>query len=347
MSKPDLPDPTLLEGDLPEGPRATQVTARAQLPPSLLVVLPLFFLLGGCEPGGAAGAGGQGSLPGEPGASKPLAVLATTGMIGDMASHVGAPHVRVEALMGPGVDPHLYKASEGDVRRLSGAQVIFYNGLNLEGKLGDIFAKLSRSRRVVAVSDGVPREKLRSAPGFEGHHDPHIWFDVSLWALTIEPITRELSALDPEHAADFRRNADALLLDLKALDAWVEEQVRLIPAEQRVLVTAHDAFGYFGGRYAIDVVALQGISTVSEAAIRDVERVVDIIVSRNVKAIFVESSVPRKTIEAVQKACESRGRVVAIGGQLFSDAMGAAGTPEGKYRGMVEHNVKTIVDALR
>lgn len=347
MSKPDLPDPALVEGALPEGSRATQVTTRTQLPPSLLLVLPFFFLLGGCDPGGVAGAGGQGSVPGGTGASKPLAVLATTGMIGDMASRVGGPHVRVEALMGPGVDPHLYKASEGDVRRLSGAQVIFYNGLNLEGKMGDIFAKLARSRRVVAVGDGVPKEKLRNAPGFEGHHDPHIWFDVSIWAFTVEPITRELSALDPAHAADFRRNADALLLDLKALDSWVEEQIRAIPVGQRVLVTAHDAFGYFGRRYAIDVVALQGISTVSEAAIRDVERVVDIIVSRSVKAIFVESSVPRKTVESVQKACQSKGRVVAIGGQLFSDAMGAAGTPEGTYRGMVEFNVKTIVEALQ
>ncbi len=277
----------------------------------------------------------------------PLKVLATTGMIGDMAGRIAGPHAAVESLMGPGVDPHLYKASESDVRRLEEAGLILYNGLNLEGKMGEIFENLSRSRRVIAVSKDIPDGELRTPPEFKGHHDPHIWFDVKLWSSAVNPITRELSSMDPEHAADYAKNAALVAADLASLDAWVEAQVAIIPAERRVLVTAHDAFGYFGRRYKIDVVALQGISTAAEFSVHDVERLTQVIVDRKVKAVFIESSVPRRNIEAVQKACEASGHKVVIGGELFSDAMGAAGTQEGTYRGMIEHNVKTIVEALK
>ena len=276
-----------------------------------------------------------------------IRVLATTGMIGDLAARIAGEHAKVTALMGPGVDPHLYKASEGDVRSLESADLILYNGLNLEGKMQDIFARLARSRAVLAVADAVPETKRRRPPEFQGHFDPHIWFDPSLWALIIGPIARELERLDPAHADDYRRNSQSLEKELLDLDKEVETRIAEIPAERRVLVTAHDAFGYFGGRYGMEVVGLQGISTVSEAGLQDVERLVDLIVSRKVKAIFVESSVSSRSIEAVRKACESRGHSVAIGGQLFSDAMGPAGTPEGTYTGMVRHNVKTIVEALR
>jgi manganese/zinc/iron transport system substrate-binding protein len=204
-----------------------------------------------------------------------------------------------------------------------------------------------RGRPVLAVTETIPREKLREPPEFQGHYDPHVWFDAGLWALTARPIARELAALDPAHAADFDRNAAALQEELRALDLEVERRIAEIPEEGRILVTAHDAFGYFGRRYGIEVVGLQGISTVAEAGIQDVERITTMIVARKVKAIFIESSVSPRTIEAVQKACESRGHKVAIGGQLFSDAMGAAGTPEGTYPGMVRHNSKTIVEALR
>lgn len=276
-----------------------------------------------------------------------LQILATTGMIGDVASRLAGEHAAVTTLMGPGVDPHLYKASEGDVRRFESADLILYNGLNLEGKMQDIFTRVARSRAVLAVADAVPESRRREPPEMQGHYDPHVWFDVSLWALTVGTIARELERLDPAHAEDYRRTAEALEKELLDLDKEVETRIAEIPAGRRVLVTAHDAFGYFGRRYGMEVIGLQGISTVTEAGLKDVERLVDVIVSRKIPAIFVESSVSSRSIDAVKKACESRGHSVAIGGQLFSDAMGPAGTPEGTYPGMVRHNVKTIVDALR
>jgi manganese/zinc/iron transport system substrate-binding protein len=274
-------------------------------------------------------------------------VLATIGMIGDVAARIAGEHARVESMMRSGVDPHLYKATEGDVRRLSEADLILYNGLNLEGKMGDIFVKISRTRPVVAVSESVPKESLREPKEFLGHYDPHIWFDVSLWAHTIDSIVAALTEMAPEHADAFRANGDTLRAEFKALDEWVKQEIATIPKERRVLVTAHDAFGYFGRRYDIEVMGLQGISTVSEAGLGDVERLVGVISDRKIPAIFVESSVPVRAIEAVQRACESKGWPVKIGGLLFSDAMGAADTPEGAYPGMVRHNVKTIVEALR
>ncbi len=277
----------------------------------------------------------------------PLRVVATTGIIGDVATRLAGPHARVEALMGPGIDPHLYKASESDVRRLAEAQLVLYNGLHLEGKMGDILTKMARSRPVLAVTEEVPQTLLREPPEFLGQYDPHVWFDVSLWAKTLDPIVRELSALDPAHAAEFRSNADLYAKELADLDAWVKAEIQLIPPGQRVLVTAHDAFGYFGRRYGMEVIGLQGISTLSEAGLKDVDRVVERVATQKIRSIFIESSVPRRSIEAVQAACRSRGFEVAIGGQLFSDALGPAGTPEGTYVGMVKKNVSTIVLALR
>jgi manganese/zinc/iron transport system substrate-binding protein len=304
----------------------------------VLVVLAvaLALPLAGCNGGGAtAGVDGE------------LAILTTTGIIGDIARRVAEPYGRVESLMGPGVDPHLYKASESDVRRMAEADLILYNGLHLEGKMADVLVKMARSRPVVAVTDDVPREGLREPPEFAGQYDPHLWFDVRLWALTLKPIVRELSELDPAHRNHYQTQAEALERELSELDAWVEQQVATIPTERRVLVTAHDAFGYFGRRYGLEVVGLQGISTLSEAGLRDVERVVDLVVERRIPAIFFESSVPRRSIEAVQAAAQDQGHAVALGGELFSDALGAAGTPEGTYTGMVRHNVETIVEALR
>ena len=276
-----------------------------------------------------------------------LKVVVTTGMIGDAARRIGGERAEVVALMGPGVDPHLYKASEGDVVRLAGADLVLYNGLHLEGKMGDILAKLGRTRSVVAVASTVPAAELRQPPEFQGQHDPHIWFDVRLWARTLDAIATAYAGVDPDHAASYRQNADAYRRELLELDAWVEARIAEVPAERRVLITAPDAFGYFGRRYGVEVVGLQGISTLAEAGLRDVGRVVDLVVERRVKAIFVESSVPQRAIEAVQAAAAERGHRVAIGGQLFSDAMGAAGTPEGSYPGMVRHNVNTLVEALR
>lgn len=292
-----------------------------------------------------AACGGSGSTPED--ANRPLKLVATTGMVGDAASRVAGSLAVVETLMGPGVDPHLYKASESDVRKLSEADVVLYNGLHLEGKMGDILVKLARSRPVVAVSETIPEAELREPPEFAGQYDPHIWFDVSLWAKTLEPIAAALAERAPRHAATFRANAAVYAEELAELDAWAKTRVLEIPADQRVLVTAHDAFGYFGRRYGMKVIGLQGISTLSEAGLKDVERVVDVVVAGKIKAIFVESSVPRRTVESVVAACEAKGHAVKIGGQLYSDAMGAAGSPEGTYIGMVRANVNTLVEALR
>ena len=303
-------------------------------------LLPLLLL-----PLALAGCGGDaGTTPRREG---PLRVVATTSIIADTARRIAGEHAQVEALMGPGVDPHLYKASESDVRRLSEADLVLYNGLHLEGKMGDILTKMARNRPVAAVSEDIPQDQLREPPEFAGQYDPHVWFDVSLWATTLQPIARELAALDPENAEAFQTNAAALEKELNELDAWVKQQIATIPEPQRVLVTAHDAFGYFGRRYGMEVVGLQGISTLSEAGLKDVDRVVGLVIDRGVKAIFVESSVPRRSIEAVQAAVQSRGRQVAIGGQLFSDSLGAASSPAGTYPGMVRANVTTIVNALK
>ncbi|MCM2269817.1 MAG: zinc ABC transporter substrate-binding protein [Thermoanaerobaculia bacterium] len=275
-----------------------------------------------------------------------LRVVATTGMIGDLAARVGGERVEVATLMGPGVDPHLFKASESDVRRLAEADLILYNGLHLEGKMADVLVKMARSRPVVAVSETIPQELLREPPEFAGQYDPHVWFDVSLWARAVEPIAAELATIDPAHADAYRRRADAARDELLALDRWAAERVASLPASRRVLVTAHDAFGYFGRRYGMQVVGLQGISTLAEAGVKDVERVVDTVVAARVPALFVESSVPRRAIEAVVAACADRGAAVRIGGELYSDALGPRDGPAGDYAGMVRHNVDTIVGAL-
>lgn len=273
-------------------------------------------------------------------------MVTTTNLVADTARRVGGDLVIVDSLMGPGVDPHLYKASESDVRRLSQADLILYSGLHLEGKMTDILVKMARGRPVVALSDAIPEEARREPPEFAGLYDPHVWFDVRLWRLAVEPVVEALSALVPEHGEAFRTNGDAYAAELDALDAWIRERIASVPPERRVLVTAHDAFGYFGAAYGMDVVGIQGISTQSEAGLRDVERVVDLVAERRVPAIFVESSVPRRTSESVQAAVRDRGHEVVIGGQLYSDSLGAADTPEGTYVGAVRHNVNTIVNAL-
>ena len=307
--------------------------SKFKFPPPLILLLAL--LLGGCEGSGAAGEDGL------------IHIVTTTGIIADTASRIAGPHARIEALMGPGVDPHLYKASESDVRRLTGAELILYNGLHLEGKMGDILEKVARNKPVAEVTKTIPRAQLRQPPEFKGQPDPHVWFDVSLWRETLTPIARELARLDPEHAQEYEANAAAFRQELEGLDAWVKQQIGTIPPDQRVLVTAHDAFGYFGRRYGMEVIGIQGISTLSEAGLHDVDRVVSLILGKKVKAVFIESSVPRRTIEAVQAGARARGHEVAIGGQLFSDSLGGADTPEGTYVGMVRANVNTIVKALQ
>jgi manganese/zinc/iron transport system substrate-binding protein len=269
-------------------------------------------------------------------------------MVADTARNVGGERVEVTSLMGAGVDPHLYKASEGDLDRLTGADVIFYNGLNLEGKMGDLFVKMAGGGKpTVAVSEGIEKSLLREPPEFQGHADPHVWFDVSMWAQTIPPVVEALSKLDPGSRPLYETNGKAYHEKLMELHGFCKERLASVPKSQRVLVTAHDAFGYFGRAYDVEVVGLQGVSTVSEVSLDGVRKLVDLIVSRKLKAVFVESSVPKRSIEAVVEGCRARGHDVRIGGTLFSDAMGEPNTPQGTYPGMVRHNVEAIVTALK
>ncbi|HWO57567.1 MAG TPA: zinc ABC transporter substrate-binding protein [bacterium] len=279
-------------------------------------------------------------------AARPIRVLATTGMIADLAAQVGGERVRVDALMGPGVDPHLYKASEGDVQRLAGADIIFYNGLHLEGAMADVFERMAARVPTVAVTDGIDRSRLAAPPEFAGNYDPHVWFDVRMWMEALETVRAAYIALDSAHAAVYDANAARYRDSLAALHEFVLAQAARLPAAQRVLITAHDAFHYFGRAYGFDVRGLQGVSTVTEAGTADVQTLAQFIAERRIPAIFVESSVPTRSIEAVQAAVRAGGFEVAIGGQLYSDAMGSPGTPEGTYLGMVRYNIMTIVAAL-
>jgi manganese/zinc/iron transport system substrate-binding protein len=278
---------------------------------------------------------------------RPLRAVATVGMITDIVRQVGGERIEVTGLMGPGVDPHLYKASEGDVRRLQEADVVFYNGLHLEAKMAEILERMNRRTRTVAVTRDIPRERLLSPPRFPNAHDPHVWFDVSLWMEAVRCVQATLVELDPAHAAGYEARAGRYLGELRALDQEVREKMAHIPAGRRVLITAHDAFNYFGRAYGVEVRGLQGISTASEAGTADVQDLAGFIAEREIPAVFVESSVPPRAIEAVQAAVRAKGHEVAIGGELFSDAMGNPGTPEGSYIGMVRHNADTIATALR
>ena len=311
---------------------------------TVLLSAPLLLALWGCP---AANNGGGGGRPADLSGRK-IRVVATVGMIGDIAKNIGGERVEVTSLMGPGVDPHLYRATAGDVRTLEEADVIFYGGLELEGRMTEIFEKMARGGKpTVAVSENIPQNLLRQPEEFKGKFDPHIWFDVTLWKRAAEHVRDEMARIDPPSADLYRKNADTYLKGLDELHRYVKTQIASIPEASRVLITAHDAFGYFGQQYDIEVHGLQGTSTATEAGAGDVQRLSQLIADRKIKAIFVESSVPKATIEAVRAAVRDRGWDVAIGGQLFSDAMGAAGTPEGTYDGMVRHNVDTIVKALK
>jgi manganese/zinc/iron transport system substrate-binding protein len=289
-----------------------------------------------------------GCAPKEQASSGKIHAVSTVGMIRDAVSNVGGDQVESIGLMGPGVDPHLYRATAGDVQKLEKADVIFYGGLELEGRMTDIFVKMaSRGTPTYPVSEGVPQTELREPPEFQGKFDPHIWFDVTLWKHAVKSVQDGLSKARPASSELFKTNAEKYLKELDDLHAYVKTETAKVPKAQRVLITAHDAFGYFGRQYDFEVIGIQGTSTATEAGAGALRRIADTIAARKVKAIFVESSVPRSTIEALQKAVQSRGWNVAIGGQLFSDAMGKDGTPEGTYIGMVKHNVDTIVKALR
>ena len=277
-----------------------------------------------------------------------LNIVTTTTLITDLVNHIGGDKLNVQGLMGSGVDPHLYKASAGDVNKLATADLIFYGGLHLEGKLVDVFEKMeSQNIETIAVSDALDKKTLIGSKLFASNYDPHIWFDVNNWELITTFVAQKLSDADPENKAFYEENAKNYLAELKALDAEIKSIISTLPEEKRILVTAHDAFNYFGQAYGFEVVGLQGLSTATEAGVQDVQNLASFIIDKKVKAIFVESSVPRRTIEALQAAVNSKNYQVEIGGTLYSDALGNAGTVEGTYLGMFKYNVNTIVNALK
>lgn len=280
--------------------------------------------------------------------SDTLNIVATTTMLADLTSEIGKEHVTVNGLMGPGIDPHLYQASAGDVTLMQNADVVVYNGLHLEGKMGEIFQSLTdRGSTVICIEDGLPKDRLLSWEDDSSVHDPHIWFDVSLWKSAAGTVAEKLSEADSDHADDYKKNLEAYIKELDSLDEYVKEKINEIPTEQRVLITAHDAFQYFGKAYDMEVRGLQGISTDAEAGTADVSSLAQFITDRKIKAIFVESSVPPKTIEALKAAVQSKGFDVVIGGELYSDSLGGENSGAETYLLTVKANVDTIVNALK
>jgi manganese/zinc/iron transport system substrate-binding protein len=283
---------------------------------------------------------------------EPLNVVTTTTMIRDAVENVAGDLVSVESLMGPGVDPHSYRARESDVARMENADVIFYNGLHLEGAMSEVLERMQDRTRTVAIAERIDEDRLIApdeaifGEDFAGQYDPHIWFDVDLWALAIEVIRDELVDLDPDNAVAYEQNADNYLAELEDLDEYVRNRIAELPEHQRVLVTAHDAFGYLGNAYGVDVYGLQPLTTVVEAGAADVRDLADLIIEREIRAIFLETAVPPQGIEAVREAVRARDFDVEIGGELYGDALGEHGTEQGTYIGAFRHNADTIVDAL-
>ena len=312
---------------------------------SLVAICVVFvsFAMASCGDGGSSSAAASSTDRGD-GAYR---VVATVGMVADPVRAVAGDRAEVVGLMGPGVDPHLYAPTRTDVGRLMDADVIFYNGLLLEGKMTDSLIRAATSgKKVYAVTELLDEQYLLEPEEFEGLYDPHVWMDPSAWARTIDVVRDALIEFDPAGEAAYRANARAYAAELAALDAYAVRVLGSVPERGRVLVTAHDAFNYFGARFGYEVVAIQGISTESEAGVQDIERLVDLLVERGIGAVFVESTVSERNINALVAGARARGHEVVIGGELFSDAMGEDGTYEGTYIGMIDHNVTTIARAL-
>ena len=279
--------------------------------------------------------------------SEKIAITTTTNVITDLVENIGGDYVSVTGLMGPGIDPHLYRPSASDVKELQNADIIFYNGLDLEGKMGDIFVKIGKGEtHVWAVSESIPRESLLILDT-TGHFDPHVWWNVELWAEAAKVVATGLKEYDPKNSEKYDENLSEYLNQLETLNSNNLKKINSIPKEQRVLVTAHDAFRYFGHTYGFEELSIQGWSTDSEAGIREIQNLADEISERKIKALFVETSISPATIEALKAAVQDKGHDVIIGGELFSDAIGEKGTYDGTYVGAFTHNIDTIVKALK
>jgi manganese/zinc/iron transport system substrate-binding protein len=279
-------------------------------------------------------------------AQTPLNVVATTGMIADAVRQVGGDAVEVRALMGPGVDPHAYRQTRSDIVAMTRADLVLWHGLYLEAQMEEFFHDLARKRTVVAVAEGLSKEKLRGHDDYADKFDPHVWMTPVLWKDVVVEVQKALTEARPDQAELFAANAAAHLAELDQLIAYGADILTQVPEENRVLVTAHDAFGYFGGEYGFEVMGIQGISTQSEAGLNRIGTLVDVLVERGVSAVFVESSVSDRSVRALIEGAAARGHDVRIGGELFSAAMGADGTYEGTYIGMLDHNMTTIAGAL-
>ena len=316
---------------------------RQSLKTSLCLLVLLLMVASGCQKDNT-----EDPANANPTTEKKLHVVATIGMITDILKNIGRDKIDVTGIVGEGVDPHLYKPTAGDVERLKDADIIFYNGLNLETKIiGTAHDKMAYNTKAVAVTTGILRSQLRTSSEFQGGYDPHVWHDVSLWMKAVERVRDTLAQADPNNAEYYRSNAKNYLAVLKTLHDDLQNLAAQIPAQRRVLVTTHDAFGYLGRAYGFEVRGLQGLNTETEVGVADVRELAAFIIEHRIPAMFVETSTPSQGIEAVQAAVRAKGFEVEIGGGLFADAMGTPGTPEGTYIGLMRHNIDTIVNALR
>ena len=276
----------------------------------------------------------------------PYRITCTVGMITDIVRQVAGDKAQVEGIIGEGVDPHLYQATRSDINKLMAADIVFYNGLMLEGKMADALVKVGRKRPVYAATEFVDESLLLEPPEFDGHHDPHLWMDPTLWKKCAGTVARTLGEFDPANKSYYFANYERYAQQIDALHEYAKKSLATIPEKSRVLVTAHDAFNYFARAYDLEVKGIQGISTESEAGLKDINRLVDLLVQRGIRAVFVESSVSDKNVRALVEGAAAKGGKVTIGGTLFSDAMGKPGSYEGTYIGMIDHNVTTIARAL-
>lgn len=297
----------------------------------------------GCARTPGTGGKRSGGVAGDAG---PVRAVATTGMVADVVRAVGGEQVSVDQLLGSGIDPHTYKPTRDDMAAILRADIVFYNGLMLEGRMAEALERAGQHRPVVALAEAIPAELRLQGQDGSAHVDPHVWMDVSLWRTTAGSVANALARLDPAHAEEFHQRADAWQQDIEGLEQYCRERIASIPASSRVLVTSHDAFHYFGRAYGIEVQGVQGISTESEAGLQRINELVDLLVERRVPAVFCESSVSEKSIRAVVEGARSRGHTIRLAGPLFSDAMGEPGTWEGTWCGMIDHNVSMVAREL-
>ena len=312
-----------------------------------LLAVCLVGVLAGCSPSDGNREAGTNSSESRKPLTYPYQAAATVGMIADVVRQVAGNHANLEGLIGEGVDPHLYKPTRNDVSAIRRAEIVFYNGLKLEGKMADILAQADREGKTVcAVSEAILKREDYVMTDESNRYDPHLWMDVRGWMRAVQVVAETLREFDPKNAEAYQKNADSYLKTLRRLDDYARETIASIPPPQRVLVTAHDAFRYLGRAYGLEVRGIQGLSTESEAGVKDIETLVSFLVSRKIPAIFVETSVSEKNVQALVEGARAQGHEVKIGGALFSDAMGRSGSYEGTYVGMIDHNVTTIVRAL-